>query len=34
MIERVKSENESKNASDLKVLEDIFKKDIHSLFVF
>jgi len=33
-IERVKSENESKNASDLKVLEDIFKKDIHSLFVF
>lgn len=33
-IERVKSENESKNASDLKVLEDIFKKDIQSLFVF
>ena len=33
-IEWVKLENEQKNASDLKVLEDIFKKDIHSLFVF
>ena len=37
-IERVKSnnesENESKNASDLKQLESIFKEDIHSLFAF
>jgi hypothetical protein len=37
-IERIKLETnadaESKNASDLKVLEGMFKKDIHSLFAF